>query len=181
MTRSRQFGSSRLVRSPRRKTSWNAGPTQLAGTALSAAGSTIWSLGQSGTGDGLTIIRLRGEAELFLSVVTSVGDGFAAFAMGIGIVSSQAFAAGGASMPAPLTNTTWDGWMWHYSGAGLFGQSTTELAAGPIDAVRIPIDSKAMRKVGSNEVIFGAVEMGVETGTATAVFTANSRMLFKLP
>ena len=180
MPRSRGYSSVPRGHSTRRRSGWEEGPFS-AVTALSTAGMTLWGTGQTAGEDGLTIVRMRGEVLLFLSTVTTILDGFQSFAMGIGIVSDRAFAAGGASVPAPLTTVEWEGWLWHHMGAGLAGLSTTEVAQGPSDAIRIPIDSKAMRKVGSDETVFGAIELGTEVGTAVAQFSARTRMLIKLP
>ena len=128
-----------------------------------------------------TIVRIRGEIVLWLSLVTAIGDGFTNIGMGIGIVSADAFAAGASAVPGPTSDITWPGWMWNFQMGPLIGLSTTESEnTGQLSMVRIPIDTKAMRKISLNEVVFGMVESGVEVGTAAVDFGMRTRSLYKL-
>ena len=45
---------------------------------------------------------------------------------------------------------------------------------------RMPIDSKAMRKWGDNEILVGVVEVESEVGTVSIRVAANTRLLLKL-
>jgi len=83
-------------------------------------------------------------------------------------------------MPSPQGDPDWPGWIWFHSGSSLVGFETTEVLRGPMSAVRVPIDSKAMRKNGTNNVLFGMVSMGTEIGTATANFQMETRILDKV-
>ena len=132
------------------------------------------------TVDGLTAIRIRGEFTLGLSVITSINDGFLKIGLGICNVTENAFNAGTASVPAPLTDIGWDGWMWHQLLGEFRGFSTTPTGRGPLEAVRMPIDSKAMRKVKQTDVLIGVIEVGAETGAATILFSAVTRVLDKI-
>ena len=128
-----------------------------------------------------TIVRIRGELVLWLEVVGTIGDGFTKFSAGIGIVSADAFAIGVTAMPNPGNDDEWPGWMWHHSAGSLVGLSVTEADnTGPISQVRIPIDSKAMRKWRSNEVLFGSVQLDTLIGAATVRFAMNTRILVKV-
>ena len=142
---------------------------------------TIWTLGSSVTRDGTTLVRTRGELTACLSVVTTIGDGFDELAVGICVVTDKAFAAGAASIPGPLQDLSWDGWLWHQLFSSFRGFATTETGRGPMEAVRLAIDSKAMRKLKESDVIVGCVETGAEIGAATLLFTADTRMLLKIP
>ena len=167
----------RLVRSPRRSMLWSEGPRVVAVSSFSAAGKTAWNIGQN-SGGGVTIVRIRGGFTAWLELVTALGDGFSSVAAGIGIVSADAFAVGSTAMPGPLSDPEWD-WMWiNYFGA-MVGSTVTEEFKG-LAAVRQVIDTKAMRKVQPNEVVFGMVESEVEIGAATVTFAAATRMLVKL-
>ena len=163
----------------KRTTLWNVGPSSAAIQSQSATGTQLVDTGQQSLG-GVTIVRMRGELAIWLSVVTTLGDGFTDLTAGIGIVTNDAFAVGASAMPTPKGDSDWGGWLWHASLATLIGFETTEVLRGPMSAVRVPIDSKAMRKITGNETIFGAVQFGTEVGTATAQFQMNTRMLFKL-
>ncbi len=156
MPRSRGF-QTRPIRSNRRKTGWFEGPFHDI-SSLVSAGSTVWLTGQTATDDGLTLVRLRGEACLSLRLATAVGDGFDGFAMGICIVTGNAAGVGITAIPKPLTDIDWDGWIWHQLGGHITGLETTEVQRG-FHALRIPIDSKAMRKFKASDVIVGVVQM----------------------
>ena len=178
MTRkSRQFGSTRGGRSSRQMI-WSAGPFSSVIQSATGASLVIVDTGQS-TGGGLTVIRIRGELKLWLSLVSAVGDGFTSITAGIGVASSDAFTVGGSSLPSPQGDPDWD-WMWFYAGSALVGEATTEVFRSPMSAVSIPIDTKAMRILKPNTTVFGAVSFGTEVGTAEADFVMNSRMLSKL-
>ncbi len=162
-----------------RKTTWSAGPLSGAVQSATAAGTTIISTGAS-LGGVLTLVRIRGELTVWLEAVGTIGDGFTRVHAGIGIVSTDAFTAGAASMPTPIGDADW-GWLWYYAGGVIAGFSVTESEnTGPISQIRIPIDTKAMRKMTPNETVFGAVQFHTEIGVATASFVMNTRMLSKL-
>ncbi len=170
--------------SARRKTSWTVGPS---GTivGLAAAGSTLFTTGAQSTVDGLTMVRTRGELQAHLTDTTAAGDGFPRIACGLCVVAENAFDAGVASVPAPLTDISWDGWLWHR----LFGLVSNE-AIGPsaishavntdLSTFRTEIDSKAMRKLKGSDVVIAVFETGAEVGTAVMDVSINTRILSKL-
>ncbi len=168
-------------RSSRRRTSWDEGPfsTEI---ALSAAGATLWTTGQTPILDGLTIVRTRGMWSFRLNSLDAAESGFEIIGVGIGVVTAPAFAAGVASVPSPLTEIDWDGWLFHEMVTDFHGNSATETWGNAGSTFyRGVIDSKAMRKIGLQDVVFGAVELGTESGTAVGEFTAHTRQLLKLP
>jgi len=128
-----------------------------------------------------TIVRIRGELVIWLSATTSAGDGFTSFGVGIGVVSADAFAIGVTAMPSPEGDPDWPGWMYYSRHGSLVDVTTETIGRGPLSAVRIPIDTKAMRKFRINEVVFGSVHMIGEIGTAVASFVMSTRQLVKLP
>ena len=147
---------------------------------MTAAGNTIFGEGQEALVS-QTLVRLRGELVIFLEVVTAIGDGFTTIAAGIGIVTADAFGIGVTAMPSPITDPDWQGWMWFQALGPLIGQSVTESEnTGRLAQIRIPIDTKAMRKISPNEVLFGALAVTTEVGAATVTFGMNSRVLTKL-
>ena len=109
---------------------------------------------------------------------TAVGDGFQV-AVGICIVSENAFNAGVASVPAPFTDIGWDGWMWHWQGTLAASSTTIDNTLG-VTAHREQIDSKAMRKIKLGDVQCAVIEM-VENVTATMFAHIETRVLDKLP
>ena len=102
----------RIQTSKKRQVAWGLGPNAVDMTGA-ASNSAVWSNGIGLVTDAeVTIVRIRGSFMVFLESFTAANDGFTG-AIGIGIVNSQAFAAGIVSMPTPITESDWGGWMWH--------------------------------------------------------------------
>ena len=162
-----------------RVTSWGFGPNAV-NTAISASSSVLWTNGVTLVAEAkATIVRARGEIALFLTAATSAADGFTG-AVGLCMVTNEAFAAGAGSIPGPQSDIDWDGWMWH----SVFHLFSPLVALAPsagdmLGSVRIPIDSKAMRIQEDNETLVGVVEV-TELGAAALEFAADSRLLYKL-
>ena len=98
--------------------------------------------------------------------------------MGIGVTTVQAFTdIGITALPIPIDDMSWEGWLYHQffsihdGGDGMSDGSGSQW---------VMVDSKAMRKVGSNEVIFAVLQQ-VEIGVAVGKVHFDSRALFKLP
>ena len=164
--------------SRRRRTGWEPGPFTTS-LSLTAAGKTAWSTTQEFLEDGLTVARIRGSLSLTVSSVGSRFDHFDAIAFGIGIASVQAIGIGATALPGPLSEIDWEGWIYHTIQSGMRGTALSPLgdAAG---FVRVDIDTKAMRKVGTNQAIFGMVEAEVETGVVDVRVEGRTRMLLML-
>ena len=110
-----------------------------------------------------------------LFLATNANDGFN-YAFGIGKASLAAFTAGVASVPTPFTEAAYSGWLWHTM--GFIGSPVAGAEGTTRDTLIISIDSKAMRKLEADEVLYLAGEFG-EVGTATMIVKAATRMLFK--
>ncbi len=176
----RQFPS----QSRRRKTAWGLGPGADVLPITAGTNRVLWTFGTIlGLDSEVTIVRVRGILQLWLDLATSAGDGFAG-AAGMGLVNSDAFAAGAGSIPGPFSDPGWEGWQWHHywNLRGVAAQSQGQDVSRNANADQlIIIDSKAMRKFSENMTFFGMVETDFETGTAGMVFSANTRVLAKLP
>ena len=156
-------------RAPKRVTEWVASADQ--GFVVVGAGVKV--LIQSVQfAQSITIVRLRGLLSMIPNIASA--DQTIVGAVGFGVVSDQALAAGVASMPGPWSDPDWDGWfMWmgisqkfeFASGVGLLTSSVQQI-----------MDSKAMRKVGPNEAV---VAIGESQAIAFDV-SVPSRMLIKL-
>ena len=146
-------------------------------TLFSASASTILGNGVQTTFDGFTLVRTRGLLRGFLRTATSAGDGFQG-ALGIGIVSSAAFNVGVGSVPTPITEVGWEGWVF-WSPVSLHS-AVAGVSVAASEEVELTVDSKAMRKFNSDMTLFAVLEL-IEIGTAAASFFFDSRMLFKLP
>jgi hypothetical protein len=102
-------------------------------------------------------------------------------AVGIGVAEEQAFAIGQTAMPSPISEQDWDGWIyWHPLVLGSMATTMQNGNAG-YSVVRMPIDSRAMRKLDLGDTIFCSIEFGAKFGTITVDSYFDSRCLFKLP
>jgi len=174
---------------PRRKTSWEVGPqtTTTGGTVgISATAVLLAGTGAGILSDGVTLVRLRGNLNVFLTACDAAGNGFHG-AFGIGICNSNAFTAGVASVLTPLADEGSETWLYHRY-FGLFGGDAITAGAA-VDAnlvnpttaaMNIEVDSKAMRKLNIGDVIYAALDV-VEVGTCTMEWGFISRTLIKLP
>ena len=125
--------------------------------------------------DGFTMVRLRGYFSARLTAAAAVSDGYFG-AFGIGKCILAAFTAGVSAVPTPITEESWDGWIYHKY-FSIFSQSAgiTEDSAWWMQ----DIDSKAMRKLTIEDVIYVVFELN-EVGTAVIDYNMNTRILVKL-
>ena len=162
-----------VSRRSQKTTDWGVGAGGTVLTSLTASGSSILGAGAAPV-EPKTIVRTRGLFSASLTV-GAAGNGFFG-AVGIGIVSQPAFTAGIASMPTPISEAVWEGWMWY----SFFDCRTGVNPDDGSSIHRIEVDSKAMRKVSNDDVIFAAIEV-VEVGTATLEVQFDTRILLKSP
>ena len=167
-------GSFQRGRAPRRLTNWGAGPGGT--TAVTVTDSAASLLGAGVTfGSAGTVVRIRGRFTANLTVFAAIANGYTG-AIGIGLASEAAFDVGIGSLPTPLTEEKWDGWLWHTffnAHAGASGASSVS------SAFDMEVDTKAMRKVSDEMVIYAAAEVVRSSGAATMQMFLNSRMLIK--
>ena len=168
-------GSRGFSRGPRRKTSWEEGPGTNDVATLSSSSAVILGSGQEALVDGQTIVRIRGFVEIILTSAGALGDGFRG-ALGIGIVSKPAFLTGVVAVPTPITELEWQGWMWHQ----FFQLHAPTAAQVSENRMSFVIDTKAMRKIGLDEVLYASLEAS-ETGVSGLKVILGTRMLLKLP
>ena len=177
-------GLSRRSRRPvtrRRLKSWEVGPGRsITQTQITGSTALLATSGSALLQDGLTLLRLRGELTLQIATVSAIGSGYSG-AVGIGIVTLDAFTAGVASVPQPVADEEWDGWIWWHP---FSVKSITATIGDGVNAAavqqRIPMDTKAMRKLRENDVIFFMIET-TEVGVALLDWHVDSRILLALP
>ena len=122
---------------------------------------------------GETVVRVRGLLTGVLKTASAVGDGgFGAF--GIGVVTSSAAAVGVGSIPTPLTEAGWDGWLLHQ----YYALNSSVGAGGPVEGFHLALDSKAMRKMTADDRLVFVNDFLVE-GTMTATVLFRARILSK--
>jgi len=146
-------------------------PANQAGVAVPSATSVIiasfipFSFGMNQP----TIVRSRGEVHVF---PVGGADLSMTGAFGMCIVSADALAAGTGSIPRPFDDADWGGWFTWFSWASRieFQSGVGEMMIG----ARYQVDSKAMRKIGSNE----AVVIMAESQSGAVTVNAPLRLLF---
>jgi len=176
MARGNQYFRGRPPRSSGVARDWDNGPGGTGLTQLTATGSAFLGTGFSPTGSELTIMRTRGLCEVHLEATgASDGDGFFG-AVGIGVCPLISFQQGIASVPTPITELSWDGWLYHQ----FISVHQPDITFGGSGAAyqRFDIDSKAKRKHDNQEVVYAVVEV-VEIGTATLNVFFNTRQLIQ--
>jgi len=125
--------------------------------------------GAGGIGATVGFFTVANETDLtllrtFLSigfVGEAANDGQYMINIGMGVVSEQAAVAGVGSIPNPMSNSDWDGWVLHKS-LSLQG-GTPESRAD----TQIWVDSKAMRKIPAGNSIILVAQAHHLTGAAT--------------
>ena len=164
LSRHRPRGKARL-------TQW-VGPADQAFVNVATGGSTLVAL--VSFEEALTVIRNRGgfahKPQAYSSDLTYAG------AVGMGIVTAEAFAIGITAIPTPFSDADWGGWMvWRSFAQQNELQGTAANVIFPA-AVVMEIDSKAMRKVTPNEVLV----IIAESQSGAFALSAGIRTLVKL-
>ena len=129
--------------------------------------------------DGTTLLRLRGTFTAHVSAIAAALDGFTG-AFGVGIIDLQAFTTGVTACPTPIAEQDWDGWLfWETFSL----KSVTATISDGVNSIglylQMPVDTKAMRKVKQDDVIYAAVEV-TEAGTSQINYHFDSRLLLAL-
>ena len=119
-----------------------------------------------------TVVRTRGQVAV--KPASFGADLVYTGAYGLCIVTSDALAAGVASVPGPFEDPGWDGWFVWWSFAQKF--EVQDLTGTLLGADQYEIDSKAMRKIGTNE----AVVLVAESQIGAFDIAMHLRMLLKL-
>ncbi len=108
-----------------------------------------------------TILRCRGYVQAMFDETAQPGDQ-AVLTYGLGIVSSDAFAAGAASMPDPAGEPEYP-WLWwgeiFLESRWATGAGNPQPAGWGPDRMRLDVDTKAMRKVKPGESLMWAIEV----------------------
>ncbi len=121
-----------------------------------------------------TLLRSRGE--ILLVGTPDAATDSDVVGLGLIIVNENAGGVGGVSVPGPI-NDPEGAWLWHqFVPLDAVGQTAaTADSAGAI--VRVPVDSKAMRKIGVDEAICLVAELS-SGDFASVTLTHGIRLLF---
>ncbi len=135
-------GRGGYARTPSREKSWRS----ILGIVLGFGANATLSGGALPFSDAATIVRCRGS--LLLSMDGGTLSDQIAVTVGLGIVSQQAFTAGPGSMPPPGNEPEFPWLFWK----DILLQFQTAAGDSAVErAVRVEVDTKAMRKVKPNE------------------------------
>ena len=118
-----------------------------------------------------TVLRIRGSLA-FKATPDAITDDDVV-GIGLGIVTSDALAVGGTSIPGPLGDPDWGGWIWHNFVPFLAGASS---GINELDYRVIEVDSKAMRKMKVNESL--ALIGQLATGNYSAIVVTGGLRVF---
>ncbi len=150
---------------------WDAIP--LVQTQLSSAGTFLG--GSLAFGVPATILRSRGYLQASMDATKQVGDSID-LAFGLGIISTDAFAAGGGSVPDPGDEAEYP-WIW-------WGQMHLEaFATGGTEpwgssSQYIEVDTKAMRKMKPGQSLAWIVQVqGASGAPVTEITLGQTRVL----
>ncbi len=138
---------------------------------------TVKALGTFGatvTDGALTLVRTRGEITV-LQRTEAAADQTWCGAMGMIVVSDDAFAAGVGSVPGPLTDVFDDWVVWVPFGGMSFG------GIGPGELFfRKDFDSRGMRKMKFGEVLINVIEIESLVAGGTVDAAVTYRQQYKL-
>ena len=165
------------TRGPRRQKIWSGIPGVT--LPLTTAGTSV--------GGGLaftaaeTILRMLGEYVIVHTGTITAGDSCTIF-VGIGVVSSDAFADVGASaMPDPGSEPQYP-WLYWGEHKFFYPSAGAPLAADGNLLVRQRIDVKSMRKISPRQTLATVIQYSDVAGTPPMqVLFAQTRVLIALP
>ncbi len=168
--------SARFGGRPRRKTVW-VGPADQDVVAVATGTSVIIASfdPQASFMAAPTIVRTRGAVSIRNSVVGS--DVTIGGAFGVCVVSDEAFVAGTAAIPRVFDDADWGGWLVWQSFESRFEFADGTGAQGPNESsLLFQVDSKAMRKITTNETVL----LMCESQTGALNIAMHLRLLFML-
>ncbi len=166
-------------RAASRRTSWEGSNVALSLTTGVQAQQAIVSETVLETFPNPTVVRIRGEVIVAISAAVGANGANANITLGMKLTTASAFAAGGASVESPNTEIGSD-WIW-WNAVPMRAASTA--APSNPDGIgllaRVVVDSKAMRKVGPNQVLILVAHNVVGGSTMTVALSGTIRVLLK--
>ena len=161
-----------------RRTAWSGVAARMEFQGLGSA-ETLGSVnvGAAANAAGLTHLRIRGH--LGVRFVAGAASDSMLVGIGIGFADAEAFAAGSASLPGPITDID-ENWLWHALiplGPAVGAEAQTDNGMH----WQIEIDSKAKRRLDIDDTLYLKAEGLITAGTPTADGFAAFRHLVMLP
>ena len=109
-----------------------------------------------------TLLRFRGYVSAFMGESGATVADRMIMTFGLMIMSTDAFTAGPASLPDPATEPEFP-WIW-WNELGLHTEVASGAEAWGVQALRIELDSKAMRKIKPGETVALIVQSTNQVG-----------------
>ncbi len=138
-------------------------------------GSTSTTVAPSALGRA-TIVRVRGSYQMLLD--PSAAEDVKMIGLGLIIATDVAITAGAASLPSPTEDPDAP-WLWVVYHTLVSGDATAQNGADINQAVRGVIDSKAMRRVTTNENLVFLIDAVNNGGTPVANVSGVARVLIQ--
>ncbi len=162
----RRFGSQQLGRGARLRKIWcRVVANGVNATAVQAAYLSC-AVAESGLADA-TVLRSRGE--FLITAVPDAANDEAVLGIGIIIVNQTALDIGGTALPGPIADANSDAWLYH-SFVPLDGTTLTAADPQAIGVnVRVPVDSKAMRRVAADQAVVFMIELNQATFASVTI------------
>ena len=123
-----------------------------------------------------TLVRTRGQIDVKSSDTGAVNDDVR-WTAGLAVMDAKQVAAGVTAFPFPGSDSNWDGWFWWST--GIVRQVMTPDFSEGLTYNRKVIDSKAMRKIGQDQVVACVIETQNAAGTNGILVSVSARFLFK--
>ena len=153
----------------RQRKHWHG--TANASVAFTSASTAI--IASLGITDPVTILRTLGSSLVSIGPAL-VADDRAVVTLGLGLVSTDAFVVGASAMPDPANEPEFD-WLWWY--AAHVHLPDVDQAGGVASAMRIAVNSKAMRRASHQETLVLIGQYENILGTPTVHVNASLRIL----
>ncbi len=158
-------------RAPRQRKHWhNLGPSGVVTFAANASG--ILASFEDADRDPFTVMRILGELSVAPESAGVVAGDQALMTTAIGVVSADAVAIGDTAMPDPSDEADYP-WLW-WAATFIDFASVDDLGG----AVRyVPVESKAMRKIGPGQALVAVSQYTDRTGTPPLALMFSARFL----
>ncbi len=164
-----------VSRAPKRRTFWDGAAVDMSDLVVGTAQfATIQTEALLENAPNPTIVRTRGKVAAFTDASATPG-GFGIVHMGMILVTATAFAA--SAIPLPFSQIGND-WLWWDQ--AIIGADASDVIGSEITVDRVVVDSKAMRKVGLNQVLVFVAELQTCEGVMVANVCGSIRVLFKI-
>jgi len=143
---------------------------------FTAAGTAILGSFTAAGNEPYTVLRMVGELVVTPGITPVIAGDAAIMAVGVAVVTTDALTVGSSAMPDPAGEPDFD-WLWRYQAHMVFPFATADLAGLASESARIPLESKAMRKVSPRQSLVMLAEYVDLQGTPPLDVLGSARFL----